>query len=64
VGLFELMIVNDELRDMILRSATHDDLRDAARRFGMVALRDAGMKAVYGGTTTVDEVVRETIIDS
>ncbi len=52
VGLFELMIMNDDLRDMIIRNASTDELREAARRYGMVTLRDAGMDAVYDGTTT------------
>ncbi|HUY32167.1 MAG TPA: ATPase, T2SS/T4P/T4SS family [Pirellulales bacterium] len=63
VGLFELMIMNDELRDMIMRNASTDDLRERAKSYGMVTLRDAGMQAVYTGTTTVDEVVRETILE-
>ena len=50
VGLFELMIMNDDLRDMIMRNASTDELRDAARSYGMVTLRDAGMNAVYEGT--------------
>ena len=49
VGLFELMIMNDDLRDMIMRNASTDELRDAARSYGMVTLRDAGMDAVYDG---------------
>ncbi len=64
VGLFELMIMNDDLRDMIMRNASTDELRDAARSFGMVTLRDAGMEAVYDGITTVDEVIRETILEA
>jgi type IV pilus assembly protein PilB len=63
VGLYELMIMNDDLREMVIRNASTDDLRDKARGYGMITLRDAGMAAVYGGTTTVDEVVRETIVD-
>jgi type IV pilus assembly protein PilB len=63
VGLFELMIMNDDLRDMIMRNASTDDLRDRAKSFGMVPLRDAGMDAVYAGMTTVDEIVRETILE-
>jgi type IV pilus assembly protein PilB len=64
VGLFELMIMNDDLRDMVMRNASRDDLRDAARSYGMVSLRDAGMKAVFEGHTTVDEVIRETIMEA
>jgi len=63
VGLFELMIVNDEIRDMIVRNASTDELRDAAVSYGMVPLRTAGMQCVYEGTTTLEEVVRETIIE-
>lgn len=63
VGLFELMIMNDELREMIMNNATTDELRETARGYGMVTLRDAGMAFVHDGTTTAEEVVRETIID-
>jgi type IV pilus assembly protein PilB len=63
VGLYELMVLNDELRDMIMRNASTDELRDRARSYGMVSLRDAGLEAVYAGTTTLDEVVRETIAE-
>src|SRR6185369_12793015 len=64
VGLFELLIMNDDLRDMIIQNASRDDLREAARGVGMVALRDAGMDAAYEGRTTLDEVVRETVMDA
>jgi type IV pilus assembly protein PilB len=64
VGLFELMIMNDDLRDMIMRSASTDELRDAARSYGMVTLRDAGLAAAAEGRTTLDEVVRETILEA
>jgi type IV pilus assembly protein PilB len=64
VGLFELMIMNNEIRDLIMRNASTDELREAARRNGMVTLRDAGMKAVYEGVTTCEEVIRETIMDA
>ena len=63
-GLFELMIINDDLREMIMRGASRDELREAARGHGMVALRDAGMSAIFEGVTTIDEVIRETIIDA
>ncbi|RIK83910.1 MAG: pilus assembly protein PilB [Planctomycetota bacterium] len=63
-GLFELMVVNDEIRDMIMRNASRDELRDTARGYGMVTLRDAGIKALFEGVTTMDEVIRETILDA
>lgn len=64
VGLFELMIMNDELREMVLQGASTDELREKAREYGMVTLRDSGMAFAYDGTTTAEEVVRETIVDA
>jgi len=64
VGLFELMIMNDELRDLIMQQSSDDALRECAKGHGMVALRDAGMGFVYDGTTTAEEVIRETIVDA
>jgi len=63
LGLFELMVINDTLRDMVMSNATTDELRDAARKFGMVTLREAGIKNVFGGITTADEVIRETVLE-
>lgn len=56
--------MNDDLRDMIMRNASTDELREAARGYGMVTLRDAGMKAAYDGLTTLEEVVRETVMEA
>jgi type IV pilus assembly protein PilB len=64
VGLFELMIMNNELRELIMQNASTDDLRQAARRGGMVTLRDAGMKACFEGLTTAEETIRETIMEA
>jgi len=61
VGLFELMIMNDDLRDAIMRNVTTDELRDLAASYGMVTLRAYGIRFVFEGVTTVDEVLRETI---
>ena len=61
VGLFELMIMNDALRDMVMANSSVDDLRKAAQGFGMVTLREAGIRYAFEGMTTIDEVVRETI---
>jgi type IV pilus assembly protein PilB len=63
VGLFELMIMNNELREMIMVNASTDELRNAAQKGGMLTLRDAGMKVAFEGITTPEEVVRETIVE-
>jgi type IV pilus assembly protein PilB len=63
IGLFELMIMNDDLRDMIMQNATSDDLRTKAVHYGMITLRDYGKQFVYEGHTTAEEIVRETVLD-
>ena len=63
VGLFELMILDDDLRDLIMQNAPTDKLRAAAAEKGMILLRKAGMKFIFDGTTTAEEVIRETIVD-
>ncbi|MDZ4851766.1 MAG: ATPase, T2SS/T4P/T4SS family [Pirellulaceae bacterium] len=64
LGLFELMIMNDEMRDMILRNAPTDELRATAVKYGMIPLRDYGLGFAVQGITTLDEIVRETVHDS
>ncbi|MFO7902545.1 MAG: hypothetical protein R6U98_07790, partial [Pirellulaceae bacterium] len=64
VGLFELMIITDKIRDMIMNNATVDEMRDEAERTGMVTLRDAGMDFINQGITTAEEVLRETIMEA
>jgi type IV pilus assembly protein PilB len=63
-GLFELLIMNDQLRDMIMRNASTEELREAARKHGMRTLRDAGMEGIFEGITTAEEVIRETILEA
>ena len=63
-GLFELMIITDRLRDMIMNNASVDEMRTEAESNGMVALRDAGMAFVEQGVTTAEEVLRETILEA
>ncbi|MFV1968421.1 MAG: GspE/PulE family protein [Pirellulaceae bacterium] len=64
VGLFELMVFNDELREMVMASASIDVMREAAKSYGMVPLRDAGITFMHEGLTSADEVVRETIMEA
>ncbi len=63
VGLFELMIMNDDIRDMIMSNSSTDELRETARKYGMRSLRDAGMEMAVEGITTLEEVVRETVME-
>ena len=64
LGIYELLIMNDEMRDMIIRNASTEELREAARRAGMITLRESGMEGIFSGLTTADEVIRETILEA
>ncbi|MEX2286875.1 MAG: ATPase, T2SS/T4P/T4SS family [Planctomycetaceae bacterium] len=62
-GIYELIAVTDEIRDMITSDASIDDIRNFARTQGMTTLREAGLKLIFDGVTTIDEVVRETVME-
>ena len=63
IALFELMVINDTLREMIMSNASTDELRDEAQKFGMVPLREFGIAVAADGITTLDEVIRETVAE-
>ena len=56
----ELLVVNQEIRDLIFAGAPHTAIREKAREHGMRTVREDGLQAIYNGETTVDEVVRYT----
>jgi len=62
-GIFEIMVFNDEIRDLIMNQASTAVLRSAGQKAGMRLLRDNGLAAIYDGITTIDEVVKETIME-
>jgi len=61
VGLYEVMEVTEELRELILVGASALELRRKAIEEGMLTLRQSGLRKVKDGLTTIDEVVRETV---
>jgi type IV pilus assembly protein PilB len=63
-ALFEIMIFNEEIRELVMQRASTNVLREAANKVGMRSLRDNGLVAIYDGITTIDEVVKETIVES
>ncbi len=63
MGLYEFMVMADDLRDLIMKHASTNILRNAARKKGMRTLRESGQLAVFEGHTSLDEVVRETIVE-
>jgi type IV pilus assembly protein PilB len=60
-ALFEILVMSDRIREMIMDGAATDAIRSAAKEQGMRSLRDSGLLAIFDGITTVEEVLRETI---
>jgi len=63
VALYEIMVMDDEIRELIMQHASTNVLRNEARKRGMRSLRQAGLLAIYDGTSTIEEVVKETITE-
>ena len=61
VGLYEVMEVTEELRELILVGASGLELKRKAIESGMITLRRSGLRKVMQGVTTMEEVVRETV---
>jgi len=59
-ALTELMVINEDLREMIANNAPANEVTAKAELFGMRSLRDDGLLAIFNGETSVDEVVRYT----
>ncbi|ANM28551.1 type II secretion system protein E [Acidobacteria bacterium Mor1] len=62
VGLFEVMEISDDLRELILSGASAMELRAQAIDDGMITLRGSGLQKIREGHTTIEEVVRETVL--
>jgi len=60
VGVYELMVIDDDLRDLITRNPSLTEMRSAAVEGGMQTLRDDGLVKVANGMTTIEELMRVT----
>jgi len=63
MGIFELLIMNDALRELVIAETSLDEFRDACRKSGMRTLRESGLRAIHAGLTTIEDVVRETVVE-
>jgi len=61
-GLYEVMDIDDEMRELILSGASSIELREKAMENGMITLRMSGLQKIRDGVTTIEEVVRETVL--
>ncbi len=61
-GLYEVMPITSEIRDLILDRAPTSEIRDMAVQQGMLTLREDGLIKIQKGITTIEEVLRETAV--
>jgi len=64
IALYEVMAVNDPLKDLILQGSSTAELKSEAIRLGMVTLRRSGLNKVAEGMTTLEEILRVTASDT
>jgi len=62
VGLYEVMEISEEIRELILSGASAMELRRQSIEEGMISLRQSGLRKISAGMTSVEEVVRETVL--
>jgi type IV pilus assembly protein PilB len=62
VALFEVMAISDDIRELILSGATAVELRRKALEEGMIGLRQSGLQKIRDGVTSIEEVVRESVL--
>jgi len=61
-AVFEIMTMTDRLRELLSQRASTSAMRQIAREQGMRTMRESGLLKIYDGTTTIEEVVRETLL--
>ncbi|MCC6232537.1 MAG: Flp pilus assembly complex ATPase component TadA [Verrucomicrobiales bacterium] len=59
-GIFELLMVNDTIRQLIIERAPTVVVRQKAMEIGMVSLREDGLRGIFDGSTTIEEVLKYT----
>jgi type IV pilus assembly protein PilB len=62
-GIYELIVMNDVLREMVIAEVSLDVFRDACRQHGMKTLRETGLEAIHEGRTSIEEILRETMTE-
>jgi len=64
MGIYEVFSITEDIQHMIYDKASSDEIRTAARRGGMRTLSDDGLRKAAAGSTTIEEVVRMTVMDA
>ncbi len=63
VGIYEVLDCNDTIKELILKKASHFEIKQIARQNGMSTLRESALKKLLLGITTIDEVIKNTFAD-
>ncbi len=63
IALYEVMVANDEIKDVILQGGTTFEIKESAIRNGMMTLRKSGLHKIKDGVTTIEEILRVTFGD-
>ncbi len=63
VGIYEIMLIDEDIRTLIIERRSSNMLREAARKRGMRTLRESGLLAIFDGQTTIEEIVGQTIME-
>lgn len=58
VGIYELMVINKEIKELIYKKESQEKIKNTASDFGMKSLKDDGLRKVFKGITTIEEVIR------
>ena len=61
-GIYEIMRIDDALKDLIMQLSSTSAIAEEARKRGMRTLRDSGLLSIYDGITTIEEVVKATVV--
>ena len=64
MGIYEIFQITEDIQHLIYDKASSDEIRTSARRGGMRTLSDDGLRKAAAGTTTIEEIVRMTVMDS
>jgi len=62
IGIYEVMRISEDIRELILSGASAIELRRKALEEGMIGLRQSGLQKIRDGVTTIEEVVRESVL--
>jgi type IV pilus assembly protein PilB len=60
-AIYELLVMNDQIKELVLKNAGANQVHDAAIKSGMITLRSYGIHLIYDGRTTIEEVLQATI---